>query len=76
MLHPTAPDADHPGELRPDWAIGPEVDVDVVRQTCMAQLEQQTGVEIDPAWLDTPLPTYSVPDPHWPYRDVAGADKA
>ena len=75
-IFPFAPEPSDDWELRPDWAIGPETDLEVVRQTCMAQLEQQTGVEVDQAWLTTPLPTYQVPDPHWLYRDVPGADKA
>lgn len=74
-LWPFLPEPGDRWERRPHWAIGPETDVKVVWQTCMAQLEQQTGVEVDPAWLTTPLPTYQIPDPHWFYRDVPGADK-
>jgi hypothetical protein len=62
------------GERRPDWAIGSEDDVDRAWQVDMALLEQQTGVAVDPAWLQTPLLTYSIPDPHWHYRDVVGAE--
>jgi hypothetical protein len=63
------------GERRPAWAIGPETDIEIVRQTSMAHLERQTGVVVDPGWLRTPLPTYRIPDPHWLYRDVEGADR-
>jgi hypothetical protein len=72
-LFPFGP-TENQGERRPDWAIGPEGDVELAWQVDMALLEQQTGVEVDPAWLRTPLPTYSIPDPHWHYRDVPGAE--
>lgn len=74
MIAPTAPEADQ-WERRPDWAIGPETDIEVVRQTCMARLEQQTGVAVDPAWLREAWPTYRIPDPYWLYRDIPGAEK-
>jgi len=71
---PTAPEAD-PGERRPEWAIGPETDIAVVRQTCMAQLERQTGVAVEERWLRERLPTYSIPGPYGLYRDVPGAEQ-
>lgn len=73
-LYPVAPHQES-GEIRPPWAIGPEPDTAVVRQTCFALLEQQTGVVFDPAWLVQQFPTYRVPDPHALYRDVENADK-
>ncbi|MPZ80625.1 MAG: hypothetical protein GEV28_09605 [Actinophytocola sp.] len=73
MIYPTAPEADQ-WERRPGWAIGPATDIEVVRQTCMAQLEQQTGVAVDPAWLRDAQPTYRIPDPYWLYRDVPDAE--
>lgn len=63
------------GDRRPEWAIGPEVDTRLVRQTCMTQLERQTGVVIEREWLTEPLPTYCIPEPYWLYRDVGGADR-
>jgi hypothetical protein len=74
MIAPFEPE-ELSGDRRPAWAIGPEVDIEVVRQTCMAHLEQQTGVEVDPEWLRTPLPTFRIEDPYWLYRDVEGADR-
>jgi hypothetical protein len=74
MIAPFEPE-EQSGELRPEWAIGPETDIEIVRQTCMAHLERQTGVVIEPGWLRAPLPTYRIPDPHWLYRDVEGADR-
>lgn len=73
-LYPLAPDV-QPGERRPAWAIGPEVELGLARQVCMAQLEQQTGVEVRPEWLAEPLPAYRIPEPHGLYRDVDGADR-
>lgn len=62
-------------ERRPGWAIGPAADVNLAWQVDLALLEQQTGVEVDPEWLRTPLPTFRIEDPHWLYRDVEGADR-
>jgi hypothetical protein len=73
-LYPFDP-AEGQWDRRPDWAIGPAVDVNKAWQVDMALLEQQTGVEVDPGWLRMPLPTYAIPDPHWHYRDHPGADK-
>ncbi|WP_309117048.1 DUF6461 domain-containing protein [Saccharothrix sp.] len=73
-LYPYAPQA-APHEVRPDWAIGPEVEVETATQVCFALMEQRTGVEFDPSWLAVRRPTYQVPDPHWLYRRVEGADK-
>ncbi|MCT2581710.1 DUF6461 domain-containing protein [Actinophytocola gossypii] len=75
MNEPTLPGPADEWERRPSWAVGPETDVELVRQTCLAMLEQQTGVEIDPGWLSEPLPTYRVPEPYWLYRDLPGADR-
>lgn len=74
-LYPMAPDV-QPWERRPEWAIGPEVELGLTRQGCMAQLEQQTGLEIRQEWLTEPLPTYRVPEPHDLYGNVDGADRA
>lgn len=63
------------GDRRPDWAVGPEVEPQLAWQVSMAQLEQRTGVEVDPEWLRMPLPTYRIPDPYWLYRDLDGADR-
>ncbi|MFI7673305.1 hypothetical protein [Actinophytocola sp. NPDC049390] len=74
-LYPMAPDV-QPGERRPDWAIGPQVALGLARQVCMAQLEQQTGVEVRKEWLVEPLPTFLMPEPYGLYTDVDGADRA
>jgi hypothetical protein len=74
FLYPIAPNAES-GEIRPDWAIGEETDPPAARQTCFALLEQQTGVTIDPYWLGQQRPTYPIPEPHWLFRNVEGADQ-
>lgn len=73
-LYPLAPD-EQPWERRPEWAVGPEVELGLTRQVCMALLEQQTGVAVEQAWLTEPHPTYRIPEPYWLYRDVDGADR-
>ena len=72
-LYPLAPQAS-PHERRPEWAIGPDVDVEVARQTCFALMEQQTGVAFDPYWLGERRPTFRIPDVHWMLRDVPNAE--
>jgi hypothetical protein len=73
-LYPLAPDV-QPWERRPAWAIGPEVELGLARQVCLAQLERQTGVGVRPEWLAEPLPTYRIPEPYGLYADVIGADR-
>lgn len=41
--------------------------------TCLAMLEQQTGLVFDPSWLSMPLPTYRIPDPDALLKDVENA---
>jgi len=73
-LYPFGPEAEA-WEVRPSWALGPEIDVQLAWQVDLALLEQQTGVEVEARWLREPLPTYRVPEPYWLYRGVAGADQ-
>jgi hypothetical protein len=63
------------GDRRPEWATGPRVTPQLAWQVCMAQLEQQTGVEVEEQWLREPYPTFRIPEPYWLYRDVVGADR-
>jgi uncharacterized protein DUF6461 len=62
-LYPFLPEAADQWDLRPEWAIGPRVDVESARAVCMALLEQRTGVVVEPEWLGQPRPAYQVPDP-------------
>jgi hypothetical protein len=74
MLYPLAPQA-RPGARRPAWAIGPEIDVEVAPQTCMAFLQAHTGVAVDQRWLGEPRATYRIPDPDAMLSDVDNPDK-
>jgi hypothetical protein len=73
-LYPIAPDPPQPNEIRPPWAVGPEPDVGLSWQICMALMEQQTGLAFDQQWLSDPRPTYRIPNPHWMLRDVENVD--
>jgi hypothetical protein len=73
-LDPVAP-IEYAHEIRPDWAIGPETELRVVRQTSFALMEQQTGLAFDPYWLGQQRPTYRIPEPYSLFRDVPGADQ-
>src|SRR6266498_2520611 len=46
-LYPIAPDPPQPDEVRPPWSIGPETEPRLARQTCLALMEQQTGLAFD-----------------------------
>ena len=72
-LYPIAPDPPQPGEVRPAWAIGPETDPGLAWPTCLALMEQRTGLAVEQQWLSTPLPTYHIPDPDLLLKDVAEA---
>ncbi|MCG8917424.1 DUF6461 domain-containing protein [Actinokineospora sp. PR83] len=69
MLYPVAP-SQEPGEIRPAWAIGPELETAVARQACLALMEQQTGVAFDPYWLGQQFPTYHISESHVLYPDA------
>lgn len=75
-FYPVAPEEpSQPAEIRPEWAIGPEVAVGQVWQTCLALIEQQTGLAIDPYWLGQQRSTYRIPEPYWLFRDVENAEQ-
>ena len=73
-LYPFAPEPES-NEIRPDWAIGPELDVTLAKQACLALMEQQTGLAFDPFWLNDARPAYRIPDPHSMLKDVEGAER-
>ena len=50
-------------DTRPAWAIGPEPEPGTDIPLCLAHLEAQTGVAVQQAWLDEPMPTYRIGDP-------------
>jgi hypothetical protein len=50
-------------DTRPAWAIGPEPEPGTDIPLCLAHLEAQTGVAVQQAWLDEPMPTFRIGDP-------------
>lgn len=74
-LYPFSLAPQQPGDVRPAWAVGPEVDVELAWQACLALMEQQTGLSFDLGWLAERWPTYRIPDPHWLLRDVPSAEQ-
>jgi hypothetical protein len=72
-LYPIAPEPPQPGEIRPTWAMGQEIEPESAWRACLALMEQQTGLAFDPQWLNEPLPTYRIPDPDVMLSDVEGA---
>ena len=72
FLYPFVPEP-YPHEIRPDWAIGPEINVELARQACFALMEQQAGLAFDPYWLTDMRPTYRIPDPDMLLKDVENA---
>jgi hypothetical protein len=65
---PAAPD-----DVIPAWTEGLELQPDELRASCLALVQQQTGVAFEEQWLVMKLPTFPIPDPDELLRDVAGA---
>lgn len=61
------------GELRPPWIEGRRIGLHHLRSTCLALVEEQTGLAFDRKWLDIKLPVYRAPAPRELLRDVDGA---
>lgn len=62
-----------PFDKLPSWIDDVDLSDDNIDATCLALLEQQTGVAFDPAWLQRALPTYRIPDPDEMLKDVENA---
>jgi hypothetical protein len=60
-------------DLLPGWVGDDDFPLEQLKASCMAAMEQQTGVAFDRAWLDKPLPTYRIPDPDALLKDVGNA---
>ena len=59
-LYPLVPEAEN-DEIRPPWALGPEIDrEESSMQTCCALMEQQTGIRVPQELLTARLPTYRI----------------
>ncbi|MGH3759887.1 DUF6461 domain-containing protein [Actinophytocola sp.] len=57
----------------PAWLDDADLSDDSLDATCLAILEQQTGLAFEPSWLTVPLPTYRIPDPDVLLKDVENA---
>jgi hypothetical protein len=68
-----AGDKPYVGEPAPPWLTGISIELDHLRATAMALMEQQTGLAFDREWLNEKRPTYRIPDPDVMLRDVAEA---
>lgn len=67
-------DSAAPFDVIPSWASEADfADAGRLRSTCLAMLEQQTGLAVERAWFDEPLPVYRIPDPDNLLKDVANA---
>lgn len=62
-----------PFDKLPAWLDHVDLSDDSLDATCLAVLEQQTGVAFDRRWLTAPLPTYRIPDPDVMLKDVKNA---
>ncbi|MGQ0841750.1 hypothetical protein [Actinokineospora sp.] len=61
-------------DVNPTWASETDfATVDRLRSTCLTLLEQQTGLAVERAWFDEPLPTYRIPDPDELLKNVKDA---
>lgn len=74
-LYPFDPDPPQPGDIRPTWAVGDDVDPGLAWRVCLALMEQQTGVAVDPGWLARPRATFRIPEPHTLYGDAGVAQR-
>jgi len=57
----------------PQWITGVTIDLDRLRSTALALMEQQTGLALDREWLNEKRPTYRIPDPDVMLKDVENA---
>ncbi|MGH3518599.1 MAG: hypothetical protein ACRDQ7_14515 [Haloechinothrix sp.] len=60
------------GEPAPPWIKDVNVDVEKLRSTSLALMEQQTDLAFDRDWLTEVRPTCRIPDP---YRMLADDDR-
>lgn len=62
-----------PFDKLPGWLNDVDLSDDSLDATCLAILEQRTGVVFDQRWLVAPLPTYRIPDPDVMLKDLENA---
>lgn len=51
------------GDLLPGWVGDNDFPLEHLKSSCLAAMEQQTGMAFDRAWLQRKLPTYRIPPP-------------
>lgn len=61
------------GDLQPDWIETTPFDIDRPNASCLAAVEQRTGLAVEQDWLTRKLPTYRIPDPDVLLKDVRNA---
>lgn len=60
-------------DLLPGWVGDEDFPLEHLKASCLAAMEQQTGLAFDRGWLDATLPTYRIPDPDEMLKDVETA---
>jgi hypothetical protein len=60
-------------DLLPGWLGDGDFPLEHLRASCLAAMEQQTGVAFERDWLTIRLPTYRIPDPDEMLKHVASA---
>jgi len=60
-------------DLLPGWVGDDEFPLEQLNASCLAAMEQQTGLAFNRGWLDAMLPTYRIPDPDVMLKDVENA---
>lgn len=63
-------------DLLPGWAGHNDFPLDRLKSSCLAAMEQQTGLAFDRSWLERQLPTYRIPDPDERLKDIKSAQAA
>jgi hypothetical protein len=58
-------------DLLPGWVGDDDFPLDQLKSSCLAAVEQQTGMAFDRGWLGEPLPTYRLPNPDELLKDVS-----
>ncbi|MGB3442639.1 MAG: DUF6461 domain-containing protein [Actinophytocola sp.] len=60
-------------DLLPGWVGDNDFPLEHLKSSCLAAMEQQTGVAFDRVWLERRLPTYRMPDADERLKDMETA---
>ena len=60
-------------DILPGWVGDNDFPIEHLKSSCLAAMEQQTGLAFDRAWLERKLSTYRIPDPDGMLKDVENA---